>query len=180
MGVSKFRAYILGNCTTIRTDHAPIMGLLRRTNLTGRCARWQCLLTEYELVLETRSGRKHKNADGLSRLLTADESQPVNSNEGQDDDLALVAFEVTGIDRFRKSPWYRDTLDAIFEGQEDVEGSEFRVEAGRLLHRGKNGQYQMCLLENEVASAISQCHTSVLGGHFAEEITLNRLAENFW
>ena len=73
-----------------------------------------------------------------------------------------------------------DTLDAMFEGQEDAEGSEFRVEGGRLLHRGKNGQYQMCLLENEVASAISQCHTSVLGGHFAEEITLNRLAENFW
>ena len=38
----------------------------------------------------------------------------------------------------------------------------------------------MCLLKNEVASAISQCHTSVLGGHFAEEISLNRISENVW
>ena len=64
--VSKFRAYILGNRTTIRTDHAPIMGLLWRTDLTGRCARWQCLLSEYELILQTRSGKTHQNADGLS------------------------------------------------------------------------------------------------------------------
>ena len=115
VGVSKFRAYILGSCTTIGTDHAPIMGLLRRTNLTGRCARWQCLLTEYELVLETSSGCKYKNADGLSQMLTADESQPVNSNGGQDDYLALAPIEVTGINRFRQSPWYKDIWDAIFE-----------------------------------------------------------------
>ena len=37
--VSKFRAYILRNQTTIRTDHASIMGLLRGTDITGRCAR---------------------------------------------------------------------------------------------------------------------------------------------
>ena len=83
--------------------------------------------------------------------------------------MALSAIKVTGIDRFRQYPWYKDTLDAMFERQEDAEGSEFRVEGGRLLHRGKDGQCQMCLLKNEVASAISQCHTSVLGGHFAEE-----------
>ena len=49
--VSKLRACILENQTTIRTDHTPITGLLRCTDLTGRCARLQCLLSEYELFL---------------------------------------------------------------------------------------------------------------------------------
>ena len=71
-------------------------------------------------------------------------------------------------------------MDAMFEQQEDTEGSEFRVEGGRLLHRGKDGQYQMCLFENKVASVISQCHTSLLGGDFAEEIILNHIAKNIW
>ena len=85
-----------------------------------------------------------------------------------------------GIYIFQQSLWYKNILDAMFEHQEDTEGSEFRVKGERLLDRGKGGQYQMCLLENEVASAISQCHTSVLGGHFAEKITLNRISENVW
>ena len=70
VGVAKFRAYILGNHTTVRTDHAPIRGLLKRFDLTGRCARWRCLLSEYDLSLQTRRGRQHQNMDGLSRMLT--------------------------------------------------------------------------------------------------------------
>ena len=68
----------------------------------------------------------------------------------------------------------------MFEWQEDAKGSEFRVKGGKLLYRSKDGQYQMCVLENKVTSTISHCHTLVLGGYFVEKITLNYIAENVW
>ena len=43
VAVVKFRPYILGRTTVVRTDHIPIMGLLRKRDLTGRCARWKCI-----------------------------------------------------------------------------------------------------------------------------------------
>ena len=39
VAVVKFRPYILGRTIVVRTDHIPIIGLLRKRDLTGRCAR---------------------------------------------------------------------------------------------------------------------------------------------
>ena len=151
--VSKFRAYILGNRTTIRTDHAPIMGLLWGADLTGRCVRWQCLLSEYELILQTRSGKTHQNADGLSRMLTKGGLKLANAIEGQEDELAFAALGVRGPDRFLHSAWYRDIMETMFQHPEGEE--EYRLGGGRLLHRGTDGCFRICLLEHEVPSAIA-------------------------
>ena len=49
-----------------------------------------------------------------------------------------------------------------------------------MLHRNREWVHQMCLLEHEVPMAISQCHRSVLGGHFALAITWKRCEDRFW
>ncbi|GAB5407483.1 MAG: hypothetical protein Aurels2KO_57140 [Aureliella sp.] len=70
--IQHFRPYILGEHITIRTDHAPLCALMRKSDLTGRLARWQALLFEFpDCTWVTRSGVKHQNADALSRLQPA-------------------------------------------------------------------------------------------------------------
>ena len=111
-------------------------------------------------------------------MLTKGGLKLANANEGQEDELAFAALEVRGPDRFLRSAWYRDIMETMFQHPEGEE--EYRLEGGRLLQRGTDGRFRICLWEHEVPSAIAQCHTSIMGGHFGTEITLNRISENFW
>ena len=63
----QFRNYLLGNQFTIRTDHNSLTWLLRFKTIEGQLARWLEALSEYDMVIQHRSGKNHGNADGLSR-----------------------------------------------------------------------------------------------------------------
>ena len=63
----QFRHYLLGSTFTLRTDHHSLKWLKNFKNPEGQLARWLEKLEEYSFVVEHRSGRKHGNADSLSR-----------------------------------------------------------------------------------------------------------------
>ena len=63
-----FRHFLLGAPFTVRTDHASLTWLLRMRNVEGMLARWLEELSQYDMLIEHRPGRKHGNADGLSRI----------------------------------------------------------------------------------------------------------------
>ena len=62
-----FKQYLYGRRVTVRTDHAALRWVLNFKNPEGQLARWLEVLSQYDLVVEHRSGTKHGNADGLSR-----------------------------------------------------------------------------------------------------------------
>jgi hypothetical protein len=65
--VEKFHHYLEGRKFTIVTDHYALKWL--QTNaLKGRRARWMIKLQPYDYEVIYKEGRKHKNADALSRL----------------------------------------------------------------------------------------------------------------
>jgi hypothetical protein len=66
---SRFRPYLYGHHLpfTIRTDHNPLVWLQTQKNLSGRLARRQIKLMEYNFVVVHRSGKIHSNVDPLSR-----------------------------------------------------------------------------------------------------------------
>lgn len=63
-----FRHYLLGRNFIIRTDHNSLTWLLNFKNIEGQLARWIEELSQYNMVIQHRSGKKHSNADGLSRI----------------------------------------------------------------------------------------------------------------
>lgn len=65
--VIHFRPYLYGKEFKIRTDHASLLWLCRRTTPSAQVARWLQILGEFNFVIYHRSGSKHGNADGLSR-----------------------------------------------------------------------------------------------------------------
>ena len=65
--VTHFRPYLYGKTFTIRTDHASLLWLCRRTTPSAQVARWLEILSEFNFTIEYRAGLKHGNADGLSR-----------------------------------------------------------------------------------------------------------------
>ena len=64
----QFRNYLLGKPFTVRTDHSSLTWLLRFKEPQGQLARWTEELSQYNMVLQHTTGRKHGNADSLSRI----------------------------------------------------------------------------------------------------------------
>jgi hypothetical protein len=65
--VQKYRHYLGGRRVKVRTDHGSLRWLSRFKNPDGQLARWLEALSSFDLDLEYRPGKRHQNADGLSR-----------------------------------------------------------------------------------------------------------------
>ena len=73
-GLKKYHKYLYGRSFRIVTDHKPLLGLFGEKPsspmASARVARWQMILAAYDYTIEYKEGKKHLNADGLSRLPT--------------------------------------------------------------------------------------------------------------
>ena len=72
-GVKKFHQYVYDPPFQIITDHKPLLGLLHEhqgipSMAASRIQRWATILSAYNYELIFKSGRKHGNADSMSRL----------------------------------------------------------------------------------------------------------------
>src|SRR5206468_10859521 len=63
----QFRSYLLGREFLIRTDHSALRWQKLTPEPIGQQARWLERLEEFSYRIEHRPGRKHSNADALSR-----------------------------------------------------------------------------------------------------------------
>nr|XP_054764688.1 uncharacterized protein LOC129271338 [Lytechinus pictus] len=64
----QYRHYLLGRPFTVRTDHGSLTWLLNFKTPTGQLSRWLEELGQYNMKIEHRPGRRHSNADSLSRI----------------------------------------------------------------------------------------------------------------
>ncbi len=63
-----FRCYLLGRHFLARSDHAALQWIQSLKEPEGQTARWLEQLQEFDFHLEHRPGKRHLNADALSRL----------------------------------------------------------------------------------------------------------------
>ena len=66
--VKYYKHYLYGKKFTVRTDHGSLRWLMQFKNPEGQVARWIEFLSSFDMKIEHRPGRTHKNADGVSRI----------------------------------------------------------------------------------------------------------------
>ncbi|CAG2207188.1 unnamed protein product [Mytilus edulis] len=66
--ISEQAPALLSRTFVIRTDHNSLTWLLNFKNIGGQLARWIEELSQYNMIIQHRAGKKHINADGLSRI----------------------------------------------------------------------------------------------------------------
>ena len=62
-----FKCYQYGQKITVRTDNSAVSWLHRSKDPVGQPARWIEVIDTYDITFQHRPGRKHRNADALSR-----------------------------------------------------------------------------------------------------------------
>ena len=60
-----FRAYLLGHKRIVYTDHAPLKSSLTTKHTSGRRARWNEMMTDYDMEIKYKPGTKNANANAF-------------------------------------------------------------------------------------------------------------------
>ena len=64
----QYRHWLLGRPFQVRTDHSSLAWLMHFKDPQGQLARWLEELSQYNMIVKYREGRKHVNVDSLSRM----------------------------------------------------------------------------------------------------------------
>ena len=67
-GVIKFHHYLYGNKIELQSDHRPLSYLSSLLEHSPRLARWNLILSSYDITPTFKKGSLNSNVDGLSRL----------------------------------------------------------------------------------------------------------------
>jgi len=79
-GLKTFKQYVLGRRFVVRTDHAALQWLRRTPEPMGQQARWLTFIEMFDFEIRHRAGRRHGNADGLSRKPLSAHGVAMNSD----------------------------------------------------------------------------------------------------
>ena len=66
--IKYFRIYLIDTKFEVITDHSALIWLMNIKEPSGRLMRWSIYLQQYDFIIIHRSGKKHLNADAVSRL----------------------------------------------------------------------------------------------------------------
>ena len=204
--IKHFRHYLYGRPFTIRTDHNALKWLQSFKEPQGHVARWLEMLARYDYKIEHHPGKKHQNANALSR-----NPQPVAVP-----DQAVETNAVDSIERAWLQSWTAAELQSKQEAdpnprqillwkrngtaqpaQQEVQGTSKATKSlwaqwnrlvlgNGVLYRqwqtedGHGTQLQLVLPRSLVPDILSALHDAPSAGHLGVNKTVERVRERFY
>ena len=200
----QFRPYLFGHKFVLRTDHGSITWLRNFKEPEGQLARWLEKLQEFNFEVVHRRGRKHTNADALSRLPCSQCKR--DSHNAEPKAVLAVSFspdpsaeELSQLQR--DDPTIGPVLQAMTTGKrpDKDELKQFSLHTNRLfalwdqlvlqdsvLYRhfisadGIQDCLQLIAPKSQHQKILEELHSGAVAGHLGEEKTLNRLRQRFY
>lgn len=158
----QFRCYLLGRPFKLITDHAALRWMLSLRDPSSRLTRWALRLAEFEYHVEHKPGRKHTNADALSRAaVVASVFDCFTWNELSESQS--------------KDAWCQKVLAA----------KDYRVRkrAGILYWADEENdvsRWRILVPEPLREKIIENCHSVMWAGHPGTERTLSRVKQQYY
>ena len=197
--VKHFRSYLIGHKCVIFTDHAPLKSMLAAKHPSGKLARWSQTLAEVNVEIQYRPGRKHSNADALSRA-------PINL---QEESVAAVQATLNGTESptTAADPLNPESemaelqradanLQPIFHYLEKgelpadekkarklvLESSRFSIIDGVLyfVDNSRQNRLRLAAPMSIHEKLLKENHSEMFSGHFSVKSLYEKLAKRYW
>ena len=194
--INHFRCYLYGTKFLVRTDHAALQWLHNFKEPTGQVSRWLEKLAEYNYEIQHRPGRKHSNADALSRYPLQADINAINESE--------VCIPKMSAKEMRSAQMEDQTINHVMKWLESATRPtrESIAGTGTAVHYYHARFDQLQLLDGVACIATSDedesdkrvrvlapekyrndiieaIHNSPVGGHFGVAKSLDKLREKF-
>jgi len=181
-----YRQYLLGKRFVIRTDHAALQWLQRTFEPIGQQGCWLERLSEFDFEILHRPGRRHGNADALSRKpcrqcsdFGSDQEvvfmQGVVENLRDGEGQTLEAAQRDDPDLCSIRPWLE--VEAVVPSLQEIllEGETVKalwhqrdllfMDSGLICRRTPGGIRQLIVPKSLRQEFMAKSHTGITGGH---------------
>nr|CAH8829254.1 unnamed protein product [Trichobilharzia regenti] len=184
--LSYFRHYLLGRKFRVRTDHKALQWLQNFRDADGQLARWQERLQEFDFICEYRPGKRHGNADSLSRLPDCENTLNVLLGAAADTDWASLQAADTTIQPIYLRQQHGNDKPTSKELRDLPAATRCICEKWGLLRLIDNVLYivepnanpRLLVPTVKVPELISQVHHQL--GHAGQQKTEHAIRQRFW
>ncbi|GBN12921.1 Transposon Ty3-I Gag-Pol polyprotein [Araneus ventricosus] len=172
--IMKFRPYLFGKSFTIITDHHSLCWLANLKDPSGRLARWALRLQEYDITISYKSGKKHQDADSLSR-------NPIEDGTISEEIGALSTILNLGQEQ-RKDSEISNTIQSCQESKKSNR-SDLHLIDGTLYKRNfdPSGKRWLPVIPKHLRlDIVRHFHDAPTAGHLGFIKTYDRLRKRFY
>lgn len=171
--IGKFRSYLWGRPFTVVTDHHSLCWLANLKDPSGRLARWALRLQEFDISIQFKSGKKHKDADCLSR-------NPIS--QPKDDSFEdIPSFAV--LTNFKEEQAKDQTLKDLRAITSKTKSSTYSIRDGILYRKNYDplGQEWLLVVPKHLRSNIlKSLHDAPTAGHLGFAKTYDRVRRTYY
>lgn len=189
--ITKFRPYLYGRHFEVVSDHHALCWLSSLKNMSGRLGRWTLQLQEYDFTVRYKSGRKHSDADSLSRCPLPPKEPCVVSSCPADSNpiLATISLDSFGAAQ-RSDAWISPIVEHINRRKLSTNTRFLKKIRDFAIHNGllykhnysPDGQRWLLVVPSSLRREILQCfHDHPTAAHFGLFKTYARIRQRyFW
>lgn len=154
-----FRCYLYGRKFTAVTDHSALRWMLSLRDPSSRLTRWALRLSEFDYNVVHKPGKKHANADALSRHVNAIvtpllSKQDVKNKQTQD--------------------------DFCLKQQRNVPNNKYTTDDEGLLYNLESSVPRLVIPRALVQQVIEQHHDTLFSGHQGVKKTIGVLKQRYY
>ncbi|GFT08021.1 hypothetical protein TNCV_2589441 [Trichonephila clavipes] len=167
---NKFRPYIFGKHFTLVTDHHSLCWLMNLKDPSGRLARWALRLQEHDFDVKYKTGKKHSDADALSR----------NPEETETPDKFLAVTTSMNLAMEQKKDQDLAKLKLLSNSSKN---EEFRFIDGILCRKNfdPDGKLWLPVIPKHLrADILRHFHDAPTAGHLGFAKTYDRIRKRFY
>ncbi|GBM68120.1 Transposon Ty3-I Gag-Pol polyprotein [Araneus ventricosus] len=172
--ISKFRPYIFGRPFTVITDHHSLCWLANLKDPSGRLARWALRLQEYDVDIVFKSGRRHQDADCLSR-------NPLPKIEEEtSEDIPFLNTITNFKEEQSKDPKVADIREEMVRSRDSTKFKEFNGILYRKNYDPLGKQWLLFIPKHLREGILKSLHDAPTAGHLGFAKTYDRIRRKFF